>query len=289
MSRERILLTPSLAKELLSHNYVGNRRTRPSIIAKYAIEIKEGRWNSEVSNIQDPLMISKDGELLNGQHRCHAVIEADTPIYIYVEKDVDVNIFKYLDDGEKRAAADYISLPNANGIACLAKIICAVEDGSAPLTSAILGKMNNGKVLPMATRQQILDKVHTDSDRIVEYFRLGMRAAVYLGGNGKRGPISAAFFIIDFCGRGDMLDRFADECSKLVPSSHAIIVLRSYVAKCLGQSNFKADYKWMCGCIFTAYEAFRGNIEIKSFNKIGLYFSQYDKYVGETRNNMKEK
>jgi hypothetical protein len=241
--------------------------------------MREGRWNPEVSKYQDPIIISKNGKLLNGQHRCRAVIESNTPVYEYVEDDVDESIYRYLDDGERRGARDYVKTPNAHAVASLAKIMCAVEDGATPLASALQGKVTHRSV---ASRQQIVNKIDDNEDRLLEYIRLSMRAGTYLGN--KRGAISAALFIIDYCGRGDMLDMFVDECSALVPQSQPVIVLRSYVAKCLCQANFKADSKWMCSCIFSAYEAFRNNTEIKTLNKLTLYFSQYDKLVEETRN-----
>lgn len=282
MGRTRILLTPELAKSMLDQNYKNNRKIRQATVARYANDIKSGRWNSEVSRIQDPIILSKDGYLLNGQHRCSAVIEANMPIFTYVESDADETIFKYLDNNEGRKTWDYADVPNSRSVTALARIICAVEDGSAPLASALAGKMDAKRGMPTASRQQVLDKIDNDKERILEYVRFGMRAGIYLGN--KKGAISSALFVIDFCGRGDMISRFVDDCSALVPQSQPVIVLRSYVTKCIIQSNFKADYKWMCSCIFSAYEAFRSCNDIKSFNKLSIYFSQYDKYVNETRN-----
>ena len=283
MTRKKILLTPDLAMEMLANNYEHNRKIRKSVVSRYANDMMEGRWNPEVSRIQDPIIVSKRGKLLNGQHRCCAVIESNASIYEYVEYDADESIYRYLDDGERRGARDYVQTPNAHAVASLAKIMCAIEDGAAPLASALQGKVS---AKTGASRQQVVNKIDGNEDRLLEYVRLSMRAGTYLGN--KRGPISAALFIIDYCGRGDMLERFVDECGALVPQSHPVIVLRSYVAKCLCQATFKADSKWMCSCIFAAYEAFRNNTEIKTFNKLTLYFSQYDKLVEEARKNKKE-
>lgn len=286
MARRKILLTPDLAREMLANNYEDNRKIRRSTVSRYANDIKEGRWNYEVSRFQDPIILSKNGALLNGQHRCSAVVEADTPIYTYIEDGADESIFKFLDDGEKRGTRDYVKTPNAHAVSSLAKIMCAIEDGDAPLVTALYGKMSASRNIPSVSRQQVLEKIESDEERILEFVRLGMRAQAYLGN--KRGHISAALFIIDFCGRGDMISRFVDECSLIAPTSQPIIVLRSYVAKCLTQANFRSDYKWMCSCIFTAYEAFRNGTELKSFNKLSIYFSQYDKFVSEARDRNKE-
>lgn len=283
--RERILLTPSLAKDMLDHNYEHNRKVRNSVVAKYASDIKEGRWNSEVSRFQDPIIVSKAGRLLNGQHRCMAVIEANTPIYIYIERDVDEDIFRYLDDGEKRGASDYVTLPSAHSSAHMARIMYAIENSDVPLSSALDGRCSaKGGVV---ARQQVLSKIDEDPERVIEYVRLGAKAAKYFGK--KRGAFSTALFIIDYCGRGDVISRFVEECSAMVPSSRAVIALRSYATKCLSQPGFRGDTKWVCGCVFYAYEVFRTNGEIKSFNKFNIYFSRYDKYVNETRNRLKDK
>lgn len=281
MKEEKILLTPALAKEILENNYEGNRRIRESVVEKYATAIKEGRWNPEVSRVQDPMLFSKSGHLLNGQHRCFAVIDAGVPVYIYVKRDVDEDIYKYLDDGEKRGARDFIKIPNASAVATLAKRMYAIENGSAPLATALTGKISSGRNCGSILRQQILDKVNEDPEKILEYVRLGMKGATYFGN--KKDCFAVALFIIDFCGRGDVINRFVDECSAMIPDAQPILAFRSYIAKCFGQPLFKSDYKWMCGCIFYAYEAFRIGDEINMFNKYNVYFSRYDKYVADKR------
>ena len=188
-----------------------------------------------------------------------------------------------LDGAITRSAADQVDVPNKNNAAALAKIMCAVEDGSAPLASALQGKIN-GNV--QVTRRQTIDKIMQENDRIQGFMRAGQNAGTYLFN--KKTHIATAMFLIEFVGRDDVVERFVHEMAQLATPAQQINALRAHVGKSLAVKNFKADYKWVASCILTAYEAFRNDTEIKQFNKTGAIFSRYDKYVFDAREARKE-
>ena len=283
MAREKIVLTPEMAKKFLEHNYKNNRRVRPLAVGKLAEDIQSGRWNPELSKFQDPLLFTKDGTLINGQHRCHAVVESGLSIEIYAEYDVPENIYELLDGATVRMAADFVDVPNRKNATTIAKIMCAIEDGSAPLSSSIQGKLS-AKV--KATRSQIIQKVNSDNEYIQWLLRSGERAAKYFFN--KKNPFAVALLLIDYTGRGDVIERFVSECSQMTTSSQPINALRSYMGRCVTNKNFKSDSAWAISSILYTYEAFRAGTEIRSFNKLNNVFSKYDKYVFETRKKNKE-
>lgn len=278
LMKKKILLTEELATTLLSNNYKSNRHVRPSAVNKLVNDILNNRWDPEVSRFQDPLLVTKDGILINGQHRCFAVIQSGHPIWIYIEDDVPETIFWMLDGGVPRGAADQVNVPNKNNAAALAKIMCAVEDGNSPLASALQGKTN---AKTSATRTEIIEKINSENDRIQRFVKAGQSAGIYLFK--RKTQIATALFLIEFVGRDDVMERFVHEASQMTTQSQQINALRSFMGKYLTNKTYHPDYKWVVSCVLLAYEAFRNDTEIRQFNKMNAIFSKYDKYVFEAR------
>lgn len=125
---KKILLTPELAQKLLSQNS-GNRIVSGLLVAEYAQAIAEGRWRYNGETI----IVSKTGRLLDGQHRCLAVVKAGIAIEVALVDDVDEDVFDTLDSGKKRSAADVLGMggiSNANMVAATLGIIEKYKSGS---------------------------------------------------------------------------------------------------------------------------------------------------------------
>jgi hypothetical protein len=122
---EEVMLTPGLAGELLRRNE-GNRNVRNVKLAQYIADIAAGRW---VVN-GEPIIVSKDGQLNDGQHRCMAVIEANRPIVVSMAFGYDRATRLTIDQGAARCTADYLSMEgvrNAAHQAAIARLIIAYE------------------------------------------------------------------------------------------------------------------------------------------------------------------
>lgn len=74
------LITPSMAKEYLKANSSANKALDEEIIKLLVKKIKNNKWDSE----GDPIYFISGNVLSNGQHRMHAIIQANTPIEIRV-------------------------------------------------------------------------------------------------------------------------------------------------------------------------------------------------------------
>lgn len=71
MELKREIITPELAKKYLGGNE-GNRKIRPQVVAAYMADMLNGNWNDS-PDIVTPIMISREGRLIDGQHRLTAV------------------------------------------------------------------------------------------------------------------------------------------------------------------------------------------------------------------------
>lgn len=117
METKIITVTPSFASGILSKNNE-NRPVYQRAVSSYSDAMKKGQWalNGE------PIIISKTGRLLDGQHRLHAVIKADVPVQMLFIYGVDDSTFATLDQGKKRTIADtfaILDIPNSKNMAAI--------------------------------------------------------------------------------------------------------------------------------------------------------------------------
>lgn len=92
-------ITPEVATRLLENNS-GNRTISDQVVQQYAREMRAGRWK-ETGN---PINISKDGTLLNGQHRLWAIVESGVTLRFHVIYEEDSEAFATFDTGRVRTA-----------------------------------------------------------------------------------------------------------------------------------------------------------------------------------------
>ena len=94
-----------LARALLARN-PANRKISITTVDKYARDIGGGSWafNGE------PIIISADGFLNDGQHRCEAVIAAQKSIQVVLVIGTDRESRLTIDQGRNRLAGDYLGM-----------------------------------------------------------------------------------------------------------------------------------------------------------------------------------
>lgn len=105
-------ITPQSAAEWLKANK-NNRPVRRRHVEFLANEILSGNWQVNGQAI----VISDQEEVLDGQHRLMAVIEAGQAIQTLVVYGIGREAFKTIDTGAVRSGSDALALfyPNANG------------------------------------------------------------------------------------------------------------------------------------------------------------------------------
>ncbi|MGE0709137.1 MAG: hypothetical protein AB7N76_19470 [Planctomycetota bacterium] len=115
LSSEVTRVTPERARALLASNTF-NRPLRKRLVAQYAEDMRCGRWQLN----GEPVLVSAEGVLLNGQHRLHAVIESGVSVWLYVTRGVAQEAFASIDTGGKRSAAVVLGLQGERHAATLA-------------------------------------------------------------------------------------------------------------------------------------------------------------------------
>lgn len=140
-------LTPNLAKFILDVNK-DNRSVRNVKVAQYAADMAAGNWalNGE------PIIISKDGNLNDGQHRCLAVLESNTSVPAILMFGVERETRLTLDQGAMRSASDILamdSVPNAATAAAIARMAIAYDRNSGK------GLTDSGKVTTAEVKARV--------------------------------------------------------------------------------------------------------------------------------------
>jgi hypothetical protein len=92
-------ITPEQAKSWLKNDNVENNRNISSTrVARYALDIAEGKWC-----ISQPLIFSDGLELIDGQHGLAAVVKANKPTQFLIIRGVDKNALDVIDTGKPRS------------------------------------------------------------------------------------------------------------------------------------------------------------------------------------------
>lgn len=97
----KVNVTPELAQDWLARNKC-NRAISDAYVASLIRDMKEGKW---IVN-GDTIRFSKEGELLDGQHRLTAIVKSGIPQDVYVM--TGLNKTSHFDDGRKRSIRDQI-------------------------------------------------------------------------------------------------------------------------------------------------------------------------------------
>lgn len=151
-------LTPALARVLLERN-PDNRRLNANVLDTYVRDMQNGAWRFN----GEPLIVSADGKLNDGQHRCTAVVEADVSMPAVLIIGVARDSRETLDQGRTRTASDYLSMNghiNTNNLAATASFIWQYRTRGL-LSGNTRDRPTKSEVLNLVSDHPgILDSVH---------------------------------------------------------------------------------------------------------------------------------
>lgn len=119
-------ITPAMARDMLLLN-TKNRRLNESHVKHLANEIKQRRWKLNGDAIR-----FSGNQLLDGQHRLNAIIQANVPVDSVVIDGIEGDVFDTIDIGNTRSASDLLSIhgeKNTTLLAAALKIIAQHRRG----------------------------------------------------------------------------------------------------------------------------------------------------------------
>lgn len=124
----RMHVSPQQAESWLAHNR-NNRTLRPQVVSRYARDMANGNWHYTGEAIK----FDVEGNLLDGQHRLQAIVEAGESIETEVVTGLTRESQDLMDTGLKRSPGDMLQLHGYqywNMMAAAAKIALGFEVGA---------------------------------------------------------------------------------------------------------------------------------------------------------------
>lgn len=100
-------ITPFRAQELLRMNKK-NRPMSKAAVKRYTQDMMLNHWMFT----GDPIRISSENVILDGQHRLQAIAESERSQTLIIIRGLDPDIFSWLDLGKRRSGADALALIN---------------------------------------------------------------------------------------------------------------------------------------------------------------------------------
>lgn len=103
---ERITLTPDMAAELLEHNTL-NRPLSDQHVQRISRQIAAGKWQFN----GDTIKVADTGDVVDGQHRLWAIIEAKKSVETIIVRGIERSAFATVDTISKpRSGSDLLAL-----------------------------------------------------------------------------------------------------------------------------------------------------------------------------------
>lgn len=99
------LVTPEYAQELLKRN-TSNRPLSAYTVEQYAAAMERGEWKFN----GDTIRISESNVMLDGQHRCHAIVKSGIPQRYIIVRGLPDEVFQTIDQGKKRTVGNMLAI-----------------------------------------------------------------------------------------------------------------------------------------------------------------------------------
>lgn len=129
-------ITPKIARQWLDDQHVRQRPVAQARVHAYAADMKAGRWQQTGESIK----FDNDGQLLDGQHRLRAIIEAGATIEVMVVRGLPRESFFAIDTGKTRGGGDALAIDGTDTgiskiVATAASMSIAYRRGAQPVSS----------------------------------------------------------------------------------------------------------------------------------------------------------
>jgi len=244
---EIIKITPKMAREFLACRLDGQRNIRDSWVFNLITQITKGEFRLSC----DAIVLVK-GMLANGQHRLTAVAESGIACDFILMRTDDEDLYRLIDCGCKRTAADVLGGENSRDVASVTSKILEMKKG---ILTTMGRKFSDGKSLDyIITREELLSfaesnyKLITEAIQFVQPLRQSMNllptsiaASVYFVGCQKDKTKTDEFFVALFDGK-------ATEESSATDLRNRIIKTK--------MSKVKIPSSYLCGLTIKALRSF---------------------------------
>lgn len=155
---------PPMARALLELN-TSNRPASSPTLKKYEARMRRG-WKLTGETI----IVSRNGALLNGQHRLHACISSGRTFQVFLVFGIDDDAFAFMDIGKTRGASDIFSIYGVSNAASMSAAALWVwkYQNTGMLEPASWLKPTHDQLYEFFLEHQGLQKSYTAGHRFAE-------------------------------------------------------------------------------------------------------------------------
>lgn len=133
VSLEFISISPTTAAAMLDKNSK-NRNPKKRFLDQFARDMVTGSWKLT----GDPIKFDKEGNLIDGQHRLMACVQAQKPFETFVAYGLDAETRDVVDTGAPRSNRDVLTMHgihNASHVASTVRLLIAEKIGEKSQTA----------------------------------------------------------------------------------------------------------------------------------------------------------
>lgn len=128
MDVQQVMLTPADASHLMEKSS-GNRLLSPRRVNALAQSITRGEWQFD----GNPIRLTSDGRLIDGQHRLSAIIQAKQAVPVLILHGLSDESQLVIDSGRPRSFADYLRMrgvPSVHRTAAAVRLLANIDSGN---------------------------------------------------------------------------------------------------------------------------------------------------------------
>lgn len=123
MRTEVMTVTPAMAEKMIKASTGVNRPLKTQIVRQYANDMASGKWKENGESI----ILDDNGNILDGQHRLHAVVMSKMTFRFSVTRGVDASSYDTIDTGTKRSGRDVLYVAGYKDACNLAAVLSAIH------------------------------------------------------------------------------------------------------------------------------------------------------------------
>jgi hypothetical protein len=184
-------VTPEIAEKWLGKR-APNRTLSMPIVNRYARDIEAGQWIVT----GDPIRFNEEEQLIDGQHRLAAIVQAGKAIQTYVVHGLDHKAMDVIDSGKKRTPGDMLHIhgyPNAMRLAASARWMLTIKLGLT-YTKSRKASSTNSEILETIRKHPNLTESSKFADGVYGMPGSLLAAVHYIGANLLEMPDEADAF-----------------------------------------------------------------------------------------------
>lgn len=245
------VIGPKEAAKYLERN-VSNRPLRKRAVQVYGEVMQRGGWKFT----PEAIYFDEQGNLLNGQHRLHAVIASGTTQRFTVVRGVDRDLFAVIDGGVKRSDSDRLhdaGVPDSTTMSVALKYLILYK--RCPEIRWAGG--GHGVINKLVTAEEMMKVAYEIGDEALSAASLiGRRARareVKLNGHSAA---TAYLLMLEVDKNGERLEAFWHGVltGEGLAASDPRLILRNWALGTVGKGNYRGQYALLA--ILKAWNAY---------------------------------